>query len=217
MLIMVRFEEETTSNKQPITKELFLKSLGKWYPKGIELRVDEVSDRVFEDKFNKSNKPSCILFVTFEIIGNMKKCMSYVVDNGEYVLDDFDGKMKEVIDGTNQKVKATFKMIPLNSDDVQDEESEYKIESTSGFYPLLKFGMLQNDIVDKVKPRQSLIVTFDEILDSLEDLEFIATSKHIKSKKYSYDLLIPKKIDNNLDNFVDSDGNDGFEIVNPSD
>ena len=214
---MVRFEEETSNSKQAITKELFLKSLSKFYPKGIELRIDEVSDGVFEDRYNKSNKPSCIIFVTFEIIGEMKRCMSYVLDNGEYVFDDFDEKMKEVIDGTNQKFKSTFKMIPLNVEDIQDEEAEYKIESTSGFYPLLKFGMIENDIVDKVKPRQSLIVTFDEILDSLEDLEFIATSKHIKSKKFSYDLLIPKKSDNNLDNFVDSDGNDGFEIVNPSD
>jgi len=175
MIRMVNLKEDKQSEKKddPITKRTFLSSLLSWYPKGVPVNVDSVS-KVFSDL---SGNPS--ICVTLEI-EEMERCrMREIGDDGKAIQieDEFGEKRDRIIEGdvSGMKVPLFFK---LKYDEEDDMGDLFDISSWSAIFPLMNYGCIEREMVPEGN-KKGFSITYDEILEALEDLSFIAKSERV--------------------------------------
>ena len=175
MIRMVSIKEEKQSIKKDdaITKRTFLSSLLSWYPKGVPCTVDSIS-KIFADY---SGDPS--VCVTLEIV-EMKKCrMRDIGDDGKTIQieDEFGEKRDKIIEGdvSGMKVPLFFK---LKYDEEDEMGDLFDVSSWSAIFPLLNYGGIERELIPDGN-KKGFSITYDEIVDSLEDLSFIAKSEKV--------------------------------------
>ena len=172
---MVNIKEDKQSIKKDdaITKRTFLSSLLSWYPKGVPVNVDSIS-KVFADY---SGDPS--ICVTLEI-EEMDRCrMRDIGDDGKVIQieDEFGEKRDKIIEGdvSGMKVPLFFK---LKYDEDDDMGELFDISSWSAIFPLLNYGCIQRELIPGGN-KKGFSLSYDEIIESLEDLEFQAKSERV--------------------------------------
>ena len=172
---MVSLKEEKQSQKKDdaITKRTFLSSLLSWYPNGVPVVVDSIS-KIFSDY---SGDPS--ICVTLEI-QEMEKCrMRKIGDDGKAIQieDEFGEKRDKIIVGdvSGKNVPLFFKLKYDEDDDMGDL---FDISSWSAIFPLLNYGCIVNEMIPEGN-KKGFSINYDEILDALEDLSFIAKSERV--------------------------------------
>ena len=175
MIRMVSIKEEKQSIKKDdaITKRTFLSSLLSWYPKGVPCTVDNIS-KIFSDY---SGDPS--VCVTLEIV-EMDKCrMRDIGEDGKAIQieDEFGEKRDKIIEGdvSGMKVPLFFKLKYDEDDDMGDL---FDVSSWSAIFPLLNYGCIERELIPDGN-KKGFSITYDEIVDSLEDLSFIAKSERV--------------------------------------
>ena len=175
MIRMVSIKEEKQSIKKDdaITKRTFLSSLLSWYPKGVPCNVDSIS-KIFADY---SGDPS--VCVTLEIV-EMDKCrMRDIGEDGKAIQieDEFGEKRDKIIEGdvSGMKVPLFFK---LKYDEEDDMGDLFDVSSWSAIFPLLNYGCIERELIPEDN-KKGFSITYDEIVDSLEDLSFIAKSERV--------------------------------------
>lgn len=172
---MVNIKEDKQSIKKDdaITKRTFLSSLLSWYPKGVPVNVDSIS-KVFADY---SGDPS--ICVTLEI-EEMDRCrMRDIGDDGKVIQieDEFGEKRDKIIEGdvSGMKVPLFFK---LKYDEDDDMGELFDISSWSAIFPLLNYGCIQRELIPGGN-KKGFSLSYEEIIESLEDLEFQAKSERV--------------------------------------
>ena len=175
MIRMVNLKEDKQSQRKDdaITKRTFLSSLLSWYPKGVPCNVDSVS-KIFADY---SGDPS--ICVTLEIM-EMEKCrMRDIGDDGKaiQIVDELGEKRDKIIEGdvSGMKVPLFFKLKYDEDDDMGDL---FDISNWSAIFPLLNYGCMERELIPDGN-KKGFSITYDEIVESLEDLHFQAKSERI--------------------------------------
>ena len=189
---MVKIKKLATNfekNDSGITKKTFLSSILSWYPQGVSCHVEKVS-KIFADKFSKVPEDRNIA-ITIKI-DEMEKCrMKELDDEGNpiQVENEFGEKQDKIIvgDATGKKVSLFFKL-KLDEDDEMGDL--FYVANMSAFFPLLNHGCIKNGLVPESN-LEGFAITYDEILDALDDLSFIAKSEKIEQKNFkAYNKLI---------------------------
>ena len=172
-MVSIKEEKQSIKKDDAITKRTFLSSLLSWYPKGVPCTVESVS-KVFADY---SGDPS--ICVTLEI-EEMEKCrMRDIGDDGKAIQieDEFGEKRDKIIEGdvSGMKVPLFFK---LKYDEEDDMGDLFDVSSWSAIFPLLNYGCIERELIPEDN-KKGFSITYDEIVDSLEDLSFIAKSERV--------------------------------------
>lgn len=172
---MVNLKEDKKSEKtdDAITKRTFLSSLLSWYPKGVPVNVDGIS-KIFSDF---SGDPS--ICITLEI-EEMERCrMRDIGEDGKAIQieDEFGEKRDKIIEGdvSGMNVPLFFK---LKYDDEDDMGELFDVSNWSAIFPLLNYGCIERELVPGGN-QKGFSITYDEIVDALEDLSFIAKSERV--------------------------------------
>ncbi len=175
MIRMVNLKEDKQSIKKDdaITKRTFLSSLLSWYPNGVPVNVDGIS-KIFADY---SGDPS--ICITLEI-EEMDKCrMRDIGDDGKAIQieDEFGEKRDKIIEGdvSGMKVPLFFKLKYDEDDDMGDL---FDISSWSAIFPLLNYGCMERELIPHGN-KKGFSLTYEEIIESLEDLHFQAKSERV--------------------------------------
>lgn len=175
MIRMVNLKEDKKSEKtdDAITKRTFLSSLLSWYPKGVPVNVDGIS-KIFSDF---SGDPS--ICITLEI-EEMERCrMRDIGEDGKAIQieDEFGEKRDKIIEGdvSGMNVPLFFK---LKYDDEDDMGELFDVSNWSAIFPLLNYGCIERELVPGGN-QKGFSITYDEIVDALEDLSFIAKSERV--------------------------------------
>lgn len=172
MVSLVKSENKS-KKADPITKKTFLSSLLTWYPEGVPCCVDTIS-KVFTDY---SGDPSICVTLYIE---EMEKCrMRDIDENGEIIkiVDEFGEESDKIIvdDASGFNVPLFFK---LKLDENSFEDNVFIVHDMSAIFPLLNYGCIEREMISS-NNKQGLSIEYDEILDALSGLEFIAKSERI--------------------------------------
>ena len=172
-MVSIKEEKQSIKKDDAITKRTFLSSLLSWYPKGVPCTVDNIS-KIFSDY---SGDPS--VCVTLEIV-EMDKCrMRDIGEDGKAIQieDEFGEKRDKIIEGdvSGMKVPLFFKLKYDEDDDMGDL---FDVSSWSAIFPLLNYGCIERELIPDGN-KKGFSITYDEIVDSLEDLSFIAKSERV--------------------------------------
>ena len=172
-MVNIKEDKESIKKDDAITKRTFLSSLLSWYPKGVPVNVDGIS-KIFSDY---SGDPS--ICITLEI-EEMEKCrMREIGDDGKAIQieDEFGEKRDKIIEGdvSGMKVPLFFK---LKYDEEDDMGDLFDISSWSAIFPLMNYGCIEREMVPEGN-KKGFSITYDEILEALEDLSFIAKSERV--------------------------------------
>lgn len=172
-MVNIKEDKQTERKDDAITKRTFLSSLLSWYPKGVPCSVDSIS-KVFSDY---SGDPS--ICVTLEI-KEMERCrMRDIGDDGKVIqiMDEFGEKRDKIIEGdvSGMTVPLFFKLKYDEDDDMGDL---FDVSSWSAIFPLLNYGCIENEMIPGGN-KKGFSLTYDEIVDALEELSFIAKSERV--------------------------------------
>ena len=172
---------------------MFLTSLRDFEKEGVELGVEKIS-KLFRSKA-ETNKNSAKLAVQLSILGDFPKCRVWVVDEdtNEYVteINDKTGDEDRIIDFedvSGETVTFYYRVRLLDKDaDLEDGETEIRINQMSSAYPLFKAGFVENGLLP-AEGKGDIDCTYDELKQVLEGMVFTGKYEHIKNK-YAYDRL----------------------------
>lgn len=184
---MVRIHDESDHNKNKkddaITKRTFLASLKTYYKAdGVQCQVESIS-HVFPNSLN-NNKPS--VFITL-LIGEMPRCKARNIDNeGKAIkIQNELGEMVDEIveiDATDETVSMSFN---LKYSDDDEDGTLFTVHPMASFYPLLNAGLKDKDMIPEDNS-QAFDIEYEEILEALEEFNFIAKSERINPKNNSF-------------------------------
>lgn len=184
---MVRIHDESDHNKNKkddaITKRTFLASLKTYYKAdGVQCQVESIS-HVFPNSLN-NNKPS--VFVTL-IIGEMPRCKARNIDDeGKAIkIQNELGEMVDEIveiDATDETVSMSFNL-KYSEDD--EDGTLFTVHPMASFYPLLNAGLKDKDMIPEDNS-QAFDIEYEEILEALEEFNFIAKAERINPKNNSF-------------------------------
>ena len=174
-----------------ITKKTFLSSILSWYPQGVQCHVEKVS-KVLKDKFSKVPEDRNISIIIK--IDDMEKCrMRKLDDEGKpiQVEDEYGEKQDKIIvgDATGKKVSLFFK---LKLDEEDEMNDLFYVSNLSAIFPLLNHALIKEEKVPEDNT-DGFTITHEEIVDTLNDLSFIAKSEKVNqedSKFKAYNKLI---------------------------
>lgn len=190
---MVSLVNNNEFPKETVVSSLFLTSLRDFEKEGVELGVEKVS-KLFRSKA-ETNKNSAKLAVQLSILGDFPKCRVWVVDEdtNEYVteINDKTGDEDRIIDFedvSGETVTFYYRVRLLDKDaDLEDGETEIRINQMSSAYPLFKAGFVENGLLP-AEGKGDIDCTYDELKQVLEGMVFTGKYEHIKNK-YAYDRL----------------------------
>ena len=203
---MVTLYEDNENNdmkyaKNPITKNTFLTSLYD-HPQGIDCQCISISP-ILENKL-KDNKPSVI--VNIRILDYMPNCKAYEVgEDGKYVeiYDELNKPQKILtsMNGQGQEVALNF-----NLKESDQKPDEFTIGTLSGFYPLIRYALIVNDVIPN-NYHNKIDVSHDDMDAYLPLLKFNATVKRETPKNFPpYNVLIAGKPHGHHDDGMDDNG-----------
>ena len=169
----------------PITQKTFLTSLCNDYSEGVLCQVKRHSS-IFQDRWTRN--PS--VYIVIEVISQMENCLAIEIEDGHYkkTLDEM-GEERDVyttMDATFHEVSILFKL------EEGKKPNQYKIEKGSPAYPFFAFATKEKGLLDE-DYEGSFDMTFDEIHEVTERLEFIATAMIDNSGFKPRHILIPKR------------------------
>lgn len=190
---MVSLVNNNEFPKETVVSGLFLTSLRDFEKEGVELGVEKVS-KLFRSKA-ETNKNSAKLAVQLSILGDFPKCRVWVVDEetNEYIteINDKTGDEDRIIDFedvSGETVTFYYRVRLLDKDaDLEDGETEIRINQMSSAYPLFKAGFVENGLLP-AEGKGDIDCTYDELKQVLEGMVFTGKYEHIKNK-YAYDRL----------------------------
>lgn len=190
---MVSLVNNNEFPKETVVSSLFLTSLRDFEKEGVELGVEKVS-KLFRSKA-ETNKNSAKLAVQLSILGDFPKCRVWVVDEetNEYIteINDKTGDEDRIIDFedvSGETVTFYYRVRLLDKDaDLEDGETEIRINQMSSAYPLFKAGFVENGLLP-AEGKGDIDCTYDELKQVLEGMVFTGKYEHIKNK-YAYDRL----------------------------
>lgn len=183
---MVTIHDDSNKNENrkddPITKRTFLSSLLSWYPDGIPCEVESISN-IFQNAMN-NNKPS--LFVNLKIL-SMGRCrMRNIGEDGKAIKinNELGEAVDEIVemDASEKNVSLSFNLKYSENDDTGDL---FSIHELSSFFPLLNYGLIQRDMIPSSN-KKGFDLSYEEILEALEELGFIAKAERIEPKGNSF-------------------------------
>ena len=182
---MVKVE---TSEAKPETARLFLNSIKSWYnDTGIKVAVESVGKPFGDDEDDKRT-----IAVGLVIMDGMPRCRVRKVKDGKLVtMEDEEGNEKPEIEivGWVEEVTVYCKC------KVEDEENdEYKVFSLHSSYPLFNFAFIEHGDLP-ANNKKNIIFSYEELVEVLEGLEFMATTETREFGGNKYPVLIPKAIE----------------------
>lgn len=172
----------------PLTMRLFLNSIKKWYPKGIQVCISNVGKCRESDKENEVSLP-----IGFEIEDEMEHCFARVIDEkGQVVkIEDEFGEEKDKIEQISNPTEVTA-WLKMKIED--PENDEYKVFNLGSAFPLFNYAFVKTGDLQP-NNKKNIIFSYDELVDALEGLEFRMKTETRKFKGGKpYQVIIPEDI-----------------------
>ena len=168
----------------PITMKTFLASVCNSYPKGVLCKVKRHSS-IFSDRYTK--KPR--IYIVIEVLSQMENCLAIEIEDGAYKKTrDEMGNLQDVytlMDATFSEVSLLFKL------EKGKQEGQYKIARDSVAHPFFSFAVKSKGMLDE-SYEGSFDLTFEEIQDCVNELEFLPTSELDEEAFKPRHILYPK-------------------------
>ena len=172
----------------PLTMRLFLNSIKKWYPKGIQVCISNVGKCRESDKENEVSLP-----IGFEIEDEMEHCFARVIDEkGQVVkIEDEFGEEKDKIEQISNPTEVTA-WLKMKIED--PENDEYKVFNLGSAFPLFNYAFIKSGDLQP-NNKKNIIFEYEELADALEGLEFRMKTETRKFKGGKpYQVIIPEDI-----------------------
>ena len=180
--------DEGKKEQSPMTMRLFLNSIKKWYPKGIQVCISNVGKCRESDKENEVSIP-----IGFDIMDEMEHCFARVIgDDGKVVkIEDEFGEEKDKIEQISNPTEVTA-WLKMKIED--PENDEYKVFNLGSAFPLFNYAFVKTGDLEPNNTK-SIIFEYDELVDALEGLEFRMKTETRKFKGGKpYQVIIPEDI-----------------------
>lgn len=158
-----------------LDKNLFLQTISE-IEAGINLKVTRVSD-IIESKMNKQD----IIFIDFLIEDSLTECKTYKTDAS--------GKRVEtIVDASKDIISISFNLGKPVSD-------AYKIGKNTNLFNILNYALKKADKIPKTN-NKSFMISYTEIKNVLEDLEFKGIGKYVDDTNFKpyYRLEVKEEI-----------------------
>jgi len=187
-------DEEKVFPREPCDKNLLLSSIKKHQPEGVILGVE----KVIEPKKNNFGKVT--INCVFTIVGQMPKCIQYVLDeNGQYIQyeDEMTGETRRkmhIVDGNLATVFYPFYANLKNGEDGLDENTTLIITPGTSSYSFFKEALIDGGELPEDTGRVSIATNFKELKECLEGFTFRGKYELIKGKNRSFQSLLVERV-----------------------